>query len=133
MNLVQVSLAFQVEECIPVLGKPEIVEPRHAPLLHLFGFLSVGSFVHELFRLYGLEKQIPLFSVMRSKRDNISEGELEYVSYLSHENPKEYVTAFSSAKGQRRISQPGSATVIPDAYGVSGKSTGHLHFFNGCW
>lgn len=132
VNLLKISLDFQADDCLTVLGKPEIMLPKHAPLLHLFAFVSLGSFVHECYRLFGLHSSTPIHAIMPPTRDNVSVGEVEYTSYLCHQFPGQYITAFSSEKGQRRITKFGHPTVVPDAYGVKDKA-GHLHLFNGCW
>ena len=131
LSLLRTSFEFEIR-CRDAFGKPLVLEKKHAPLLHLFAFVSLGSFVHDCFRLFSLDKGAPLYSIMPTKKDNVSLGELEYTSYLSHCHPGQYITAFSSNKGQKRITAKGQPTVIPDAYGT-GMQEGVLHFFNGCW
>lgn len=132
ISLLRTSFQFQLD-CYSVFGKPHLLMAKHAPLLHLFAFVSVGSFTHDCWRLFSHSKEkIPLHAVMAPKKDNVSKGELEYVSYLNHCHPRQFITAFSSDRGQRRITAPNERTVIPDAYGI-GSQEGVLHFFNGCW
>ena len=131
INLLKTSLDFQVD-CLNVLGKPAILESKHAPFLNPFSYVSLGSFVHEAFRLWAISPETPLYSVMPPNNNTVSLGEVEFVSYLTFCFPGQFVTAFSSKKGQHRITKPGVPTIIPDAFGVGAKQ-GHLHFYNGCW
>jgi hypothetical protein len=134
LALLDTSFNFELD-LLEVFGKPELLTAVHAPLLHLYSFVTLGSYVHDTFRLFSLGEHSNLFTVKAPKKTNVSVGEIEYTSYLNFCHKGEYITAFSSDRGQHRITHPKGPkhpSVQPDAFGT-GSQAGKLHFFNGCW
>lgn len=129
ISLLKASFTFQ-DECYRVFGRPDLLTDKNAERLHMFDYISLGSFIHTCFRLYSLGSNNPLYSVMPEPTYNCSKPELEYLAYLHHRFPGEYISALSSNDGPRRITKPGMPTVIPDAFGRLNQR-GRLHFFNG--
>jgi hypothetical protein len=49
--LLKASFSLQLE-CLEVFGQSDLLEPKHMPFLHLFHYVSIGSYIHQTFRLY---------------------------------------------------------------------------------
>jgi hypothetical protein len=130
ISLLRSSMEFQ-QDCEQCLGKPDRLQPKHAPVLHLYFFVSLASFIHNVFRLYALSRY-PMYAIMPAKKPPVSVMETEYMSYLCHLYPKQYLTAFSSDEGQRTLRKKDCDTIVPDAFGINDHKN-KLVFFHGCW
>jgi hypothetical protein len=89
---------------------------------------TLSFLVQNLFFLQG--RNNPLRAIMPVITHSVSTPEMEYTSYVRHCNPgKRFITAFSSSKGQKRLTTRGRSelTIIPDIY-----SEDEIHFFHGC-
>lgn len=132
LHFTKISMDFQ-SKCHLNFQTPKLMTKDCVPVVSAFMFASTPAFVKSTFRMFALPENT-LYSVKGEygKKKGISQIEHEAVEYLRHKQPKQWVTSYSSSKGQKKFFKLGEKRefLIADAYNPISKT---CFLFCGCY
>ena len=132
LHFVRTSMDFQ-RQCLLNFSRPPHFKNDSLPVVPAFNFASTSSFLKSTFRTFALPDKT-LFTVVgeNGKKKPISKLEHEAVEYLRYKQPNQWVTCYSSSKGQQKFYLPDKKRefMIADAFNPSKKM---CFLFCGCY